>query len=65
MLSRDVHATAQVPWRSSGWNGDRNVRMMLECLLASGEVAINGREATSGCGTSPSVSTRRPRAGAA
>ena len=43
MLSRDVHATAQVPWRSSGWNGDRNVRMMLECLLAGGEVAINGR----------------------
>ncbi len=43
MLSRDIHATAQVPWRSSGWNGDRNVRMMLECLLAGGEVAINGR----------------------
>ena len=44
MLSRDVHATAQVPWRSSGWNVDRNVRMMLECLLGRGEVAINGRE---------------------
>src|SRR3954466_10401637 len=41
--SRDVHATAQVPWRSSGWNADRNVRMMLTCLLARGEVAINGR----------------------
>jgi uncharacterized protein YcaQ len=44
MLSRDVHATAQVPWRSSGWNVDRNVRMMLECLLARGEVAISARE---------------------
>ncbi len=44
MLSRDIHATAQVPWRSSGWNVDRNVRMMLECLLGRGEVAINGRE---------------------
>ena len=44
MLSRDVRATAQVPWRSSGWNVDRNVRMMLECLLGRGEVAINGRE---------------------
>ena len=43
MLSRDVHATAQVPWRSSGWNVDRNVRMMLECLLGRGEVAISGR----------------------
>jgi uncharacterized protein len=45
--SRDVHATAQVPWKSSGWNADRNVRMMLTCLLARGEVAINGRAGTS------------------
>jgi uncharacterized protein YcaQ len=43
MRSRDIHASAQVPWRSSGWNVDRNVRMMLECLLGRGEVAINGR----------------------
>ncbi len=42
--SRAVHATAQVPWKSSGWNVDRNVRMMLACLLARGEVAINGRD---------------------
>jgi uncharacterized protein len=41
--SRAVHATAQVAWRSSGWNVDRNVRMMLTCLLARGEVAVNGR----------------------
>jgi uncharacterized protein len=41
--SRDVKATAQVSWRSSGWNVDRNVRMMLTCLLARGEVAVNGR----------------------
>jgi uncharacterized protein YcaQ len=44
LASRDVHASAQVPWRSSGWNADRNVRMMLTCLLARGEVAINGRQ---------------------
>jgi uncharacterized protein YcaQ len=43
MRSRDLRATAQVPWRSSGWNADRNVRMMLECLLGRGEVAIHGR----------------------
>lgn len=43
MLSRDVNATAQVPWRSSGWNADRNVRMMLECLLGRGEAALHGR----------------------
>jgi uncharacterized protein YcaQ len=41
--SREVHATAQVPWRSSGWNVDRNVRMMLTCLVARGEVAVSGR----------------------
>ena len=40
LLSRDVHATAQVPWRSRGWNADRNVRMMLACLLGRGEVAV-------------------------
>jgi uncharacterized protein YcaQ len=44
--SRDVHGTAQVPWKSSGWNSDRNVRTMLSCLLARGEVAVNGREGT-------------------
>ncbi len=44
--SRDVHATAQVPWKSSGWNSDRNVRTMLSCLLAQGEVAVNGRAGT-------------------
>jgi uncharacterized protein YcaQ len=41
--SREIHATAQVPWKSSGWNADRNVRMMLGSLLARGEVAVNGR----------------------
>src|SRR5690349_19128376 len=44
LLSREVKATAQVPWQSSGWNVDRNVRMMLTCLLARGEVAVNGRK---------------------
>ncbi|WP_310963296.1 DNA glycosylase AlkZ-like family protein [Nocardioides terrisoli] len=42
--SKLVHATAQLPWRSSGWNADRNVRMMLELLLGQGVVAVNGRE---------------------
>jgi uncharacterized protein YcaQ len=44
--SRAVKATAQVPWQSSGWNVDRNVRMMLGCLLARGEVAVNRRKGT-------------------
>jgi uncharacterized protein YcaQ len=41
-----VKATAQVPWQSSGGNVDRNVRMMLGCLLSRGEVAVNGRKGT-------------------
>jgi uncharacterized protein YcaQ len=44
LASREVHATAQVPFTSSGWNTDRNVRMMLSVLLGQGEVAINGRD---------------------
>ena len=33
-----------VPWRSSGWNDDRNVRMLLAVLEARGEVAVAARE---------------------
>jgi uncharacterized protein YcaQ len=43
MLAREVHATAQVPWRSSGWNTDRNVTMLLEVLEKQGVVAVDGR----------------------
>jgi len=31
------------PWRSSGWNDDRNLRMLLEVLVGRGEVAVAGR----------------------
>ena len=43
MLAREIHAAAQVPWRSSGWNTDRNVTMMLELLEHQGVVAVDGR----------------------
>ncbi len=43
MLAREIQATAQVPWRSSGWNTDRNVTMMLELLMHQGVVAVDGR----------------------
>lgn len=36
--------TSAVPWPSTGWNNDRNVTMMLEILLARGEVAVAARE---------------------
>src|SRR5690606_39174826 len=32
------------PWRSSGWNNNRNVRMMVELMEARGEIALAGRE---------------------
>jgi uncharacterized protein len=34
--------TCVVPWASSGWNNNRNVRMMLDRLVQRGEVAAAG-----------------------
>jgi uncharacterized protein YcaQ len=36
--------TTWVPWRSSGWNTNRNVTMLLELMEQAGEVAVAGRE---------------------
>lgn len=36
--------TGEVPWRSSGWNNDKNVKMLLSQLVQRGEVATAGRE---------------------
>ncbi len=36
--------TTAVPWQSSGWNNNRNIRMLLDCLVAKGEVAAAGWE---------------------
>jgi uncharacterized protein YcaQ len=44
VTSRALPDTTLVPWRSSGWNGDRNVRMLLENMVGRGEVAVAGRE---------------------
>ena len=41
--SRELPDTCVQPWRSSGWNNDRNVAMMLEVMEARGEVAALGR----------------------
>ena len=35
--------SCDVPWQSSGWNNDRNVRMLLQLMVARGEVATAGR----------------------
>ena len=34
--------TTLVPWESSGWNNDRNVRMLLDRMVQRGEVATAG-----------------------
>ena len=36
--------TCVKPWKSSGWNDDRNVRMLLNLLVRRGEVAVAGRD---------------------
>lgn len=41
--SRALPDTCVVPWRSTGWTNDRNVTMLLEVLVARGEVAVSGR----------------------
>jgi uncharacterized protein YcaQ len=43
LLSRDIPDTSVVPWKSTGWTGNRNVNQMLEFLSARGEVATSRR----------------------
>ena len=40
--SSELPDTCVVPWRSSGWNNNRNLRMMLDKLVQRGEVAAAG-----------------------
>ncbi len=40
----DFPDTTVVPWRSSGWNNDRNVRMLLDLMVARGDVASAGSD---------------------
>lgn len=42
--ARDLPDTTVRPWRSSGWNNNRNVRMLVELMEARGEIAVAGRE---------------------
>ncbi len=43
LTSRELPDTAFIPWKSSGWNNNRNVRMMLEHMELRGEVSTAGR----------------------
>ena len=40
--SSELPDTCVVPWASSGWNNNRNLRMMLDRLVERGEVAAAG-----------------------
>nr|WP_307834150.1 crosslink repair DNA glycosylase YcaQ family protein [Actinoplanes lichenicola] len=40
----DIPDTSAVRWGSSGWNNNRNVGMMLECLVVRGEIALADRD---------------------
>ncbi|MET3805337.1 uncharacterized protein YcaQ [Nakamurella sp. UYEF19] len=41
---RDLPDHCARPWKSSGWNNNRNVSMLLEMMVLRGEVAVAGRE---------------------
>jgi uncharacterized protein YcaQ len=36
--------SCEVPWPSSGWNNDKNVKMLLRLMVQRGEVATAGRQ---------------------
>ncbi|GEP32705.1 hypothetical protein NSZ01_04730 [Nocardioides szechwanensis] len=42
LLLRELPDTCVVPWKSSGWNDNKNVQRMLIFLVRSGEVAVAG-----------------------
>lgn len=44
LTSRSFPDTTLVPWESSGWNNDRNVRMLLDRMVQRGEIAPVGYE---------------------
>jgi uncharacterized protein len=43
LTQAELPDTCAFPWRSSGWNNNRNVAMMLEMMALRGEVAVVGR----------------------
>src|SRR5262245_42957722 len=44
LLARELPDTCDVPWRSSGWNNNRNLAMLLELMVERGEIAVAGRD---------------------
>lgn len=44
LTAKSFPDTTLVPWESSGWNNDRNVRMLLDRMVQRGEIAPVGYE---------------------
>ena len=44
LTTRELPDVTLIPWKSSGWNDDRNVRMLLSMMVQRGEVASAGRK---------------------
>ena len=42
--SRELPDTCAVPWSSTGWTNDKNITRLLEFMVASGQVAVAGRQ---------------------
>jgi uncharacterized protein len=42
LTARDIPDTCVRPWKSSGWNNNRNVTLLLEMMERRGEVAVAG-----------------------
>lgn len=43
--SRAFPDTTAIPWQSTGWNSGRSIRMLLDCMVERGEVAVAERGA--------------------
>ncbi|MEU7905090.1 DNA glycosylase AlkZ-like family protein [Actinoplanes sp. NPDC049118] len=43
LTTRELPDTCVIPWRSSGWNNNRNITKMIDFLVQRGEVAAAGR----------------------
>jgi uncharacterized protein YcaQ len=42
--AKEIPDSCVVPWKSSGWNDQRNVGQMLDIMERSGDVAVSGRQ---------------------
>jgi uncharacterized protein len=46
LSTRELPDSCVIPWRSSGWNNNRNLTKMIDFLVQRGEVAAAGRRGT-------------------